>query len=384
MSEYKDIARAVFSNLDIIAWATDAQGVIVLSEGKALQAIGLSPGQLVGVNVLELYRDDPATLAALQRALAGEAHRSVGIQGGRALDTQFTPMLGAAGELVGMAGLTIDITERVAAQEKIDRQTEALRKQAELLDLAHDAILIRDLDGTISYWNRGAERLYGYAQASAIGRTSHALLGTRFPAALPEIERQLLTTGFWEGELVHTRADGREVDVASRWVLKRDEHGAAGTVLEINSDITARKQAELAEARRQETIRAQALAIQELSTPLIPITDEILVLPLIGTIDSMRARQVLQAILAGAASSRARWVILDITGVAVVDTAVAEAILRAGQAARLLGTEVILTGIRPEVAQTLVQLGANLEHITTRGTLQSGIAHALGKRSLSH
>jgi rsbT co-antagonist protein RsbR len=384
MSDYKDIARAVFSNLDIMAWATDANGVIVLSEGKALQAIGFAPGQLVGVNVFDMYKDDPTTIAALKRTLAGEPHRAVAVEAGRTLDTQFTPMLGAAGEVVGVAGLTIDVSERVAAQAEIDRQTEALRKQSELLDLAHDAILIRGLDGTITYWNRGAERLYGYSQDRAIGRSSHALLRTQFPVELPEIEHQLLSAGFWEGELGHTCADGRDVAVSSRWVLQRQEHGEVGSILEINTDITARKQAELAEARRQETIRAQALAIQELSTPLIPITDEILVLPLIGTMDSMRAKQVLQAILEGVAARRARYVILDITGVAVVDTAVANAILRAGQAVRLLGTEVIVTGIRPEVAQTLVQLGADLQHITTRGTLQSGIAHALGKRSLSH
>ena len=163
-------------------------------------------------------------------------------------------------------------------------------------------------------------------------------------------------------------------------MLRRGQDGEPDTVLQIDTDITARKRAEQAEAdRQQEIIRIQAQAIEELSTPLIPITNEILVMPLIGMMDSMRAKQVMETLLNGLAASRGKFAIIDITGVPVVDTAVASAILRAAHAARLLGTEVILTGIRPEVAQTLVHIDANLSSIITRGTLQSGIQHALAR-----
>lgn len=126
-----------------------------------------------------------------------------------------------------------------------------------------------------------------------------------------------------------------------------------------------------------EIIQAQAAAIQELSTPLIPISDDVLIMPLIGSIDSSRAQQVLERLLTGVAESRAHTVILDITGVAVVDTQVANALIRAAQAVRLLGARIVLTGIRPEIAQTLVGLGIDLQNITTRGTLQTGIAYAM-------
>ena len=378
MREYKDIARAVFDNLDIIAWATDTSGTVLLSEGRGMRALGFEPGSTVGLNVLDLYRARPESVKALQRALAGEPYVTTNVHEGRARETRFTPMRDAQGALIGLAGLTIDVTERMQAQQEIDRQTEAVRKQAELLDLSHDAILTRGLDGKITYWNRGAERLYGHTRADALGRSAHALLQTRFPAEQAELDRQLLATGFWEGELTHTRADGQQVVVASRWVLKDDD----GEVLEINTDITARKQAEAVELRRQATIRAQEQALQELSTPLIPITDDIVVMPLIGTMDSARARQVMQAVLEGASKARARFVILDITGVLVVDTAVAGAIVDTAHAARLLGTRVIVTGIRPEVAQTLVDIEADLRHIITCGTLQDGIARALGRRGL--
>ena len=117
---------------------------------------------------------------------------------------------------------------------------------------------------------------------------------------------------------------------------------------------------------------------------MIPISDDVVVMPLIGTMDSRRAQQVLETVLEGVASSHARVAILDITGVAVVDTQVANALMRAAQAVKLLGAQVILTGIRPEVAQTLVGLGVDLNGIVTQATLQSGIAFAMrqAERSL--
>lgn len=379
--EFKDVVRAVFDQLDLMAWAIDRDGKILLSEGAALRAIGVEPGVTVGLNAFELYGEGNST-ADMRRALAGEPHCAVNVIEGRTLETRFEPM-GIAGEaVVGMVGITTDITERLNTQAAIDRQTLALREQAELLDLAHDAIRVRRLDGTITYWNRGAERMFGHTRDEAVGRRVHALMFTEVvDGALAECERQLVATGYWEGELIQRRRDGESVVVSSRWVLKRGANGEPDSVLEIDTDITARKQAEQAEARRQqEIIRAQALAIEELSTPLIPIADEILVMPLIGMMDSVRAQQVMHSLLSGLAASRGKFAILDITGVPVVDTAVANAILRAAHAARLLGTEVILTGIRPEVAQTLVSIEADLSNITTRGTLQSGIAYALGRR----
>jgi anti-anti-sigma factor len=128
---------------------------------------------------------------------------------------------------------------------------------------------------------------------------------------------------------------------------------------------------------QQQIIDAQRDTLRELSTPLIPITDEVMIMPLIGTIDSGRAQMVMEALLEGVARHQARLVILDITGVAVVDTQVAQAFIQAAQAVRLLGAQVMLTGIQPQIAQTLVTLGVDLSDIITRGSLQAGIASAL-------
>jgi rsbT co-antagonist protein RsbR len=121
------------------------------------------------------------------------------------------------------------------------------------------------------------------------------------------------------------------------------------------------------------------MAIRELSTPLLPISKHVVVMPLVGTIDSQRAQQVMEALLEGISAYHATTVIVDITGVRVVDTQVAQALLQSAQAARLLGAKVFLTGIQPQIAQTLVQLGADLSGIVTHSTLQAGIAQVLLK-----
>jgi PAS domain S-box-containing protein len=135
---------------------------------------------------------------------------------------------------------------------------EAQGEQARLLDLTHDAVLVRDMKGVITYWNRGAEELYGWKRDEAIGKVAHQLLQTIFPVPLNEITETLLRAGHWESELLHTKRDGTQVCVASRWSLQQDESGRPLAALETNSDITERKRAEDALRRTQDTYVAEA------------------------------------------------------------------------------------------------------------------------------
>jgi rsbT co-antagonist protein RsbR len=154
-----------------------------------------------------------------------------------------------------------------------------------------------------------------------------------------------------------------------------DASGKLIGVLATYNNITARKRAEA-------TVDAQATLLQELSTPVIPITDQVLVLPLVGAIDSRRAQQVLAAVLDQLAASHAQIVFLDITGVPIIDTQVAHALIQTSQAVQLLGARLVLTGIRPEVAQALVGLGVELGAIVTYSTLQRGLADVPSLRAL--
>ena len=152
------------------------------------------------------------------------------------------------------------------------------------------------------------------------------------------------------------------------------------------SEVNQRLQAELLERERaehertrlqEEVIAVQNARLAELSTPLIPISDQIMVMPIIGTVDDNRANRLVEAALEGAHGSRAAVVILDITGLKQIDLAAAASLMRTARALRLLGSAVVITGIRADIAQTLIGLGIDLSGVVTRGTLQDGIAHAM-------
>jgi PAS domain S-box-containing protein len=160
------------------------------------------------------------------------------------------------------------------------RAEEAVGKQARLLDLTHDSIFVRDMDDVITYWNRGAEELYGWKCDQALGKVSHQLTQTIFPAPLNEINAELLSTGRWEGELVHARRQGAPVVVASRWSLQRDDLGRPVAILETNNDITDRKRAEERFAQAEKELRATIDTIPALVTRASPD----------GTVDFVNAR----------------------------------------------------------------------------------------------
>jgi PAS domain S-box-containing protein len=139
---------------------------------------------------------------------------------------------------------------------RLDARERTLREHAALLDQTRDMVFVRGTDAVITYWNRGAEEAYGWSRSEAIGRSSHDLLRTEFPAPIEEIEAELEATGHWEGELVHRRRDGTALPVASRWTLQRDERGRPIGVLETNNDITDRRLAEQARRDLEEQWRA--------------------------------------------------------------------------------------------------------------------------------
>src|SRR3977135_4359340 len=143
-----------------------------------------------------------------------------------------------------------------AVRLRAEQQAEAaLREQANLLNLTHDAIFVRDMNGTVKYWNRGAEELYGWPAEQAVGRVILELLKTIFQVPLEQIEEEVIDAGRWEGELVQTKKDGSQVVVASRWSLQRDERTAPVAILVINNDITKRKRAEEVARRSEKELR---------------------------------------------------------------------------------------------------------------------------------
>ncbi len=159
-----------------------------------------------------------------------------------------------------------------ASADILKKQADALREQAELLDLAEDLIMVLDMGHRILFWNRGAEKKYGWSRREVRGKNIHSLLNTRFPQKLQEIEKTLINCGRWEGELVQIRRDGGPILVESRWTLRRNEQGKPLAILEINNDISQRKHAE---AMLQKTLEDLERRVQERTADLQKVNAEL-------------------------------------------------------------------------------------------------------------
>ena len=150
-----------------------------------------------------------------------------------------------------------DFTER-------QRSLEILQEQARMIDLAHDAIIVRSPDGVIKSWNKGATTLYGWSRDEALGKITHLLFKTKFQEPLDVVERKLLNQGEWSGELVHTARNGSQIIVASRQVLQQDDQGKPTAILEINRDITQHMHAEASLRSSEARLRALVNSIDDI------------------------------------------------------------------------------------------------------------------------
>jgi len=257
--------RNAFENNPTMYFMVDPAGTVLSVNPFGASELGYTVEELVGRSVLDLFPEDAHAAASdhLARCLArvGESItwelRKVRKDGTGLWVRETARAVRQTADRPVVLIACEDITSQREAQDRL-RQSEArLRSQASLLDLAHDAIFVRDLNNVITYWNRGAEELYGWSSEETLGKVTHELLRTVFPEPLSEIAATVLETGRWEGELVHTKRDGTRVVVASRWSLQRDARGNPAGVLETNDDVTERKRAE-EELRRSEAFLAEA------------------------------------------------------------------------------------------------------------------------------
>lgn len=218
--------------------------------------------------------------------------------------------------LVSLAAIVITSILALANQTT----TETLREKAELLDLTHDTVLVRDMNDVVTYWNRGAEELYGWARDEAIGKPSHALLRTVFPEPLETINDELIRSGRWEGDLVHHKRDGGQVTVSSRWSLLRNERGQPVSVLETNIDITDRMQT-------QETL-------DQVQTQLAHVTR----VATLGELTASIAHEVNQPLAAVVTNGEAclRWINRDEPDLDEARSAVARMISEATRASEVI------------------------------------------------
>jgi len=249
----KDRLRLVIDTIPTVVWSKLPDGSADFLNQRFRDYTGFSLKDGLGWGWMSAFHPEDRAMDEWRTALAaGEPFEKEARL--RRADGQYrwcvlraVPLRDEQGTIVKWYGTTTDIEERKRAEE-------VLREQARLLDLTHDTVFVRDMNDVITYWNRGAQELYGWTSAEAVGNVTHQLLQTRFPEALEEITDQLRRTGRWEGELGHTTRDGARVTVASRWALQWDEKRNPIAVLETNNDVTERKRAEEAVQRQADLL----------------------------------------------------------------------------------------------------------------------------------
>jgi PAS domain S-box-containing protein len=258
------------------------------------------------------------------------------------------------------------------------------------------AILLLDPQGRVVSWSNGAERLKGYRAEEIIGKHFSIFYPREdIDNGKPAHELKVAAAeGRFEDEGWRLRKDGSRFWANVIITALRDRSGKLRGFGKVSRDITELRQArtELEKrvqertaelARSTESLQAELRArkqaeevIRSLSTPVLPLRERLLVLPLIGILDSARALQLTEQLLESIRSYRARAVVMDITGVPVVDSKVANHLLQTVEAARLMGASVIVTGLSPEIAQTLVRIGVDLSRLTTMSDLRGGLEEA--------
>ncbi|MFI5957069.1 PAS domain S-box protein [Cryptosporangium sp. NPDC051539] len=366
-AEYREMVDAI---TDFGLVRLDDDGVIRGWHGAMADMTGYPPDEALGRSeAMLLPGDDAQAVLREELAAASSTGRYVAEgwrlkrDGGRFWATvTITPLPHTGGYVM----LFRDLTER-------RDQEIALRSIEEMINGITDYEVIRlDADGNVQSWNPGAERLRQYSAAEVMGQpVSMFYAEDEVRRGVPEREiAAAVREGRYEGEGWRVRRDGSRFwanDVLSP-ITSPD-----GTVIgfvKIARDQSERREAEQLVARQRDEIL-------ELSTPVIQVWDDVLVLPVIGTLDSARAARLTENLLERIARDQAEVVILDVSGVPAVDTEVAQHLLKTVEAARLMGSISVLSGIRPETAQAIVHLGIELGSLRCRSNLKDALQLAL-------
>jgi rsbT co-antagonist protein RsbR len=333
---------------------------------------------LIGMNFLDHFTEADRVLAREALRATAEEGDWQGVLNFQRQDASIIPVdtkgfvtRDEEGNIVAVMGLFRDLREQKQYEEQ-------LRTFKMLVENALDGIAYATPDGILRYSNAAFAAMTGFGE-QVFGSTitdyyepddAAFVIQTVIPTVIQE--------GNWEGVLRLRRPDGEHWMGQSSVVALRNDADELILFIATFRDVTKQiADEEERTALQQQVIDAQRAALRELSTPLIPLSDRVVLMPLIGAMDSQRTQQVMETLLDGVARHQSDLVILDVTGVAIVDTQVAQAFIQVAQAVKLLGAQVMLTGIQPQIAQTLVHLGIDLSNIQTRGSLQAGITAAL-------
>jgi PAS domain S-box-containing protein len=234
------------------------------------------------------------------------------------------------------------------------------------------AIIQLDPTGHVISWNEGAQRIKGWSRQEIIGKHFSVFYPPEaIERKFPEYELKMADQeGRFEDENWRVRKDGSRFWANVIFTALRNKDGSLRGFAKVTRDLTERKQAE-------ERIQQQSREILELSTPVMQVWQGVVAAPLIGSLDSQRTQQFMERLLNRIIETNSPVALVDITGVPTIDTQTAQHLIDTVSAVRLLGAQVVLTGVRPAIAQTLVHLGIDLSDMITRSSFSAGLVVAL-------
>jgi PAS domain S-box-containing protein len=268
--------------------------------------------------------------------------------------------------------------EQPPVQQESELQTAELTQL--LIESMQDyAIIFLDTGGLVITWSPAAEGLKIWKAREIIGQHfSRFYTEEDVAAGKPQIELDVATKeGRSEDESWRVRKDGTRFWANVVTTALKDKNGAFKGFGQVTRDLTERR-------ANEERIKKQAMEIMEMATvPIVQVWEGVVLAPLIGALDSQRTQQLMERLLHRITETASPVALLDITGVPTIDSQTAQHLIETISAVRLLGAEVILTGVRPTIAQTLVHLGIDLSNVMTRSSLSAGILVALNTLGLS-
>ncbi len=381
--------RDLYHRTPAMMHSADAQGRITAVSERWLEALGYSMDEVLGRSGRDFLTEESIRRAIDEnkpRLVAEGKLRGVPCQfikkSGEVMDTRLSisAIPGEAGAPAQYTATFDDVTAELRAERALRESEERWRS---LMDLAPLPMCIHR-DGVVLWVNDATVRAMRARSAEELIGTD--VLDSTHPDDRASVtERLRIVQGSDELlPMLALRIIRRDGTVFPAEIVTRPiVHHGERVMMEAFVDVTARVQAE--EARRvseaqARVIEAQEEALRALSTPLIPLGDGVLILPIVGRVTQERADRILSALAEGVAAQSAAVAIVDVTGVPEADAGVARALLRVAQAIRLLGAEVVITGIQPAIARVLVDMGQDLSGMATMATLRDGIGYATRRR----
>ncbi|MDI1484553.1 PAS domain-containing protein [Polyangium sp. y55x31] len=376
--------RSLVGAIGNVIVIVDEDGRISDWNGEAERVYGCPRAEAIGKDYFEMFLPPEvhaSIRADMRKVLAGEPTRSyenpVLARDGsiRLVEWNVDRVVDGEGRAVAIVASGYDVTEHRKNRERLERSRAEIQA---ILDNAPIVVFVKDVEGRYTFVNRQYDELFGFDRGWVLGRFDRDFLPPEVVQQNRDNDLAALAAGrSLDSEETIPGKDGIHVYMASKFPLA-DASGTPYAVCGIALDITVRKRAEEERAEfAQKIIDAQHAALRALSTPLLPIASGVVLMPLVGAIDAGRAALVLETLLDGVGVHQAEVAILDITGLRDVDAEVATGLVQAAQAAALLGAEVVLTGVRPAAARTLIELGVDMRGIKTLSSLQQGVTHAI-------